>query len=157
MTKLSRKTMVVLVLLAVPSIFLYSHSQQIKQTQPQVELKQVAHFTFMVPVELINLHPDIVEGKVRITVKKETTPRDLIASSEKIFQIVNGNFKENLVLAFRALPGQRPDLGRFWDATLFLRTKDSDQFIHALSLTAKPPYEADRSKPFSLSDYGDIK
>ena len=156
MTKLSRKTRVILVLLAVPSIFLYLHSQQIKQTQTQVELKQIAHFTFTVPVELINLHPDIVEGKVEIKIK-DARARDLIASSEKNFQIVNGNFKKNLVLAFRALPGQRPDLAGFWTATLFLRTKDSDQFIHALSLTANPPYDADRSKPFSLDDHGDIK
>ena len=156
MTKLSRKTMVVLMLLAVPSIFLYSHSQQIKQTLPQIELKQVAHFTFMVPVELINLHPDIVEGKVLIRIQTARAT-DLIASAEKKFWIVEGKFKENIVLAFRASPGERPDLARFWDATLFLRTKDSDQFIHALSLTAKPPYEADRSKPFSISDYGNIK
>ena len=156
MTKLSRKTRVVLVLLAVPSILLYTHSQQIKQTQTQVELKQIAHFTFMVPVELINLHPDIVEGKVEIKIQTARAT-GLIASSEKKFQIVNGNFKKNLVLAFRALPGQKPDLAGFWSASLFLRTKDSDQFIHALSLTANPPYEADRSKPFSISDSGNIK
>ncbi len=61
------------------------------------------------------------------------------------------------MLAFRALPGKRPDLAKYWEATLFLRTKGSDQFEHALSLTANPPYEADRSKPFSISDYGNIK
>ena len=155
MTKLSRKTRVVLVLLGVPSIFLYTHSQQIKQTQTQVELRQIAHFTFTVPVELINLHPDIVEGKVKIEFM-DARAEVLIASSEKKFQIVNGNFKNNLVLAFRALPGQRPDLAKFWTANLFLRTKDSDQFEHALSLTAKPPYEADRSKPFCLYDSGNF-
>jgi hypothetical protein len=156
MTKLSIKTRVILVLLAVPSISLYMHSQQIQQKQTQVELRQIAHFTFTVPVDLINLHPDIVEGKVEIRVK-DARATDLIASSEKRFRIVKGNFKGNLVLAFRALPGKRPDLAGFWEATLFLRTKDSDQFRHALSLTAKPPYEADRSKPFNPSDYGNIK
>jgi hypothetical protein len=60
MTKLFRKTRVILVLLAVSSIFLYSHPQQIKKEQTQVELRQIAHFRFTVPVELINLHPDIV-------------------------------------------------------------------------------------------------
>jgi hypothetical protein len=69
MTKLSIKTRVILVLLAVPSISLYMHSQQIQQKQTQVELRQIAHFTFTVPVDLINLHPDIVEGKVEIRVK----------------------------------------------------------------------------------------
>lgn len=156
MTKLSKKTRVVLVLLAVLSIVLYTHSQQIKQTQTQVELRQIAHFTFTVPVELINLHPDIVEGKVKIEFM-DARAEVLIASSEKKFQIVNGNFKNNLVLAFRALPGQRPDLARFWTANIWLRTKDSNQFKHALSLTANPPYEADRSKPFNISDYGNIK
>ncbi len=156
MTKLSRKTRVVLVLLAVASIVLYAHSQQIKQTQTQVELRQIAHFTFTVPVELINLHPDIVEGKVKIEFM-DRRAEVLIASSEKKFLIVNGNFVKNLVLAFRALPGQRPDLAKFWTANLFLRTKDSDQFKHSLSLTANPPYEADRSKPFRSSDYGNIK
>ncbi len=145
-----------MVLLAVPSIFLYTHSQQIKQKQPQVELRQIAHFTFTVPVELINLHPEIVEGKVKIEIM-DARAEVLIALSEKKFQIVNGNFKKNLVLAFKALPGQRPDLARFWTANLFLRKKDSDQFTHALSFTANPPYEADRSKPFSISDYGNIK
>ncbi len=156
MTKLSRKTRVVLVLLAVASIVLYAHSQQIKQTQTQVELRQIAPFTFTVPVELINLHPDIVEGKVKIEFM-DRRAEVLIASSEKKFQIVNGNFKKNLVLAFRALPGQKPDLAGFWSADLFLRTKDSDNFDHSLSLTANPPYEADRSKPFSISDFGNIK
>ena len=156
MTKLSRKTRVVLVLLAVLSIALYTHSQQIKKTQTQVELRQIAHFTFSVPVELINLHPEIVEGKVKIEIM-DARAEVLIALSEKKFQIVNGNFKNNLVLAFRALRGQRPDLARFWTANLFLRKKDSDQFTHALSFTANPPYEADRSKPFSISDYGNIK
>lgn len=156
MTKLSGITRVVLVLLAVPSIFLYTHSQQIKQTQTQVELRQIAPFTFTVPVELINLHPEIVEGKVKIEIM-DARAEVLIALSEKKFQIVNGNFKNNLVLAFRALRGQRPDLARFWTANLFLRKKDSDQFTHALSFTANPPYEADRSKPFSISDYGNIK
>ncbi len=156
MTKLTRKTRVVLVLLAVPSIFLYTHSQQIKQKKTQVELRQIAHFTFTVPVELINLHPEIVEGKVKIEIM-DARAEVLIALSEKKFQIVNGNFNNNLVLAFRSLPGQRPDLARFWTANLFLRKKDSDQFTHALSFTANPPYEADRSKPFSISDYGNIK
>jgi hypothetical protein len=157
MTKLFRKTRLIFVLFAVLLIFLYTHSQQIKQRDPQVELRQIANFTFTVPVELMNLHPDIIEGMVLINVKKKAGGRDLIASVEKKFQIVNGSFKKDLVLAFSASPGQRPDLARFWDATLFLRTKDSDQFRHALSLTANPPYEADRSKPFSINDYGDIK
>ncbi len=156
MTKLSRKTRVVLVLLAVPSILLYTHSQQIQKTQTQVELRQIAHFTFTVPIELINLHPDIVEGMMRIEFL-DRRAEVLIASSEKKFQIVNGNFNKNLVLAFRALPGQRPDLAKFWTANLFLRTKDSDQFKHSLSLTANPPYEADRSEPFRSSDYGNVK
>ena len=156
MTKLSRKTRVVLVLLAVPSILLYTHSQQIQKTQTQVELRRIAHFTFTVPVELINLHPDIVEGKVKIEFM-DRRAEVLIASSEKKFQIVNGNFNKNLVLAFRALPGQRPDLAKFWTANLFLRTKDSDRFTHSLSLTANPPYEGDRSEPFRSSDYGNVK
>jgi len=156
MTKLSRKTRVVLVLLAVPSILLYTHSQQIQKTQTQVELRQIAHFTFTVPIELINLHPDIVEGKVKIEFM-DRRAEVLIASSEKKFQIVNGNFKKNLVLAFRALPGQRPDIAKSWQASLFLRTKDSDQFRAALSLTANPPYMADRSKPFRWDDSGNIK
>lgn len=156
MTKLSIKTRVILVLLAVSLIFIYGHSQQIKQKQTQIELRQIAQFTFTVPVELINLHPDIVEGKVKVEVK-DARATVLIASAEKKFRIVNGNFKGNLVLAFRALPGKRPDLAGFWGATLFLRTKDSDQFEHALSLTANPPYEADRSKPFCISDSGNIK
>jgi hypothetical protein len=155
MTKLSRKTRVILVLLAVPLIFLYSHSQQIKQKETQVEPRQIAHFTFTVPIELINLHPDIVEGKVIIEVK-DARASDLIASSEKKFRIVKGNTKGNLVLAFRALPGQRPDRAGYWTATLFLRTNDSDQFEHSLSLTANPPYEADRSKPFCLYDSGNF-
>jgi hypothetical protein len=147
---------VILVLLAVPLIFLYAHSQQIKKEQPQVEMRQIAHFTFTVPVELINLHPDIVEGKVIIWVR-DARATDLIAQSEKKFRIVKGNFKGNLVFAFRALPGKRPDLAGYWQATLFLRTKDSDQFRDALALTAKPPYEADRSEPFKPYDSGNIK
>ena len=156
MTKLSVKTRVILVLLAVSLIFLYAHSQQIKKTQPQVELRQIAHFRFTVPVELINLHPDIVEGKVEIRME-DRRATVLIASAEKKFRIEKGNCKGNLVLAFRALPGKRPDLAKFWTANLFLRTKGSDQFEHALSLTANPPYEADRDKPFNPSDYGNIK
>jgi hypothetical protein len=156
MTKLLRKTRVILVLLVVPSIFLFAHSQQVKKTQAQVELRQIAHFTFKVPIELINLHPDIVEGKVLIRIK-DARATVLIAQSEKKFKIVKGNFKGNLVLAFRALPGKRPDLAGHWNADLFLRTKDSDQFKHALSLTANPPYEADRSKPFNPTDSGNIK
>jgi hypothetical protein len=156
MTKLSRKTRVILVLLTVLSISLYMHSQQIKQKQTQVELRKIAHFTFTVPVELINLHPDIVEGKVMIWVR-DARATDMIASAEKKFRIVKGNFKGNLVLAFRALPGKRPDVAGHWTATLFLRTKDSDQFREALALTAKPPYEADRSEPFKPYDSGNIK
>jgi hypothetical protein len=155
MTKFFRKTRVILVLLAVSSIFLYSHPQQIKKEQTQVELRQIAHFRFTVPVELINLHPDIVEGKVKIEVK-DARATDLIASSEKKFRIVKGNYKGNVVFAFRALPGKRPDVAGYWTATLFLRTTDSDQFEHSLSLTANRPYEADRSKPFSISDSGNF-
>jgi len=91
------------------------------------------------------------------TADQENRATVLIASSEKKFRIVKGNFKGNIVLAFRALPGKRPDLAKFWTANLFLRTKGSDQFEHALSLTANPPYEADRDKPFNPSDYGNIK
>ncbi len=156
MTKLSVKTRVILVLLAVPFIFLNTHSQQIKKEQAQVEPRKVAHFTFTVPVELINLHPDIVEGKVVIMVK-DARATVLVAQSEKKFRIKKGNFKGNLVLAFRALPGKKPDLAGYWNADLYLRTTDSDQFKHALSLTAKPPYEADRTKPFKPSDSGGIK
>lgn len=156
MTKLSRKTRVILVLLTVLSISLYMYSQQIKQKETQVELRKIAHFTFTVPVELINLHPDIVEGKVLIRVT-DARASDLIASAEKIFRIKRGNFKGNIVLAFRALPGKRPDVAGYWTADLYLRAKDSDQFKHALSLTANPPYEADRSKPFKPSDSGNIK
>jgi hypothetical protein len=155
MTKFFRKTRVILVLLAVSSIFLYSHPQQIKKEQTQVELRQIAHFRFTVPVELINLHPDIVEGKVKIEVK-DARATDLIASSEKKFRIVKGNYKGNVVFAFRALPGKRPDVAGYWTATLFLRTTDSDLFDHSLSLTANRPYEADRSKPFSISDSGNF-
>jgi hypothetical protein len=156
MTKLSRKTRVILVLLVVASISLYTYSQQIKQKQTQVEPRKIAHFTFKVPIELINLHPDIVEGKVLIRVR-DPRATDLIASVEKKFRIVKGNYKGNLVFAFRASPGQRPDLAGFWSADLLLRTKDSEEFKHAQDLTAIPPYEADRSKPFTIYDYGDIK
>ena len=156
MTKLSRKTRVILALLAVASISLYTYSQQIKKEQTQVELRKIAHFRFTVPVELINLHPDIVEGKVEIRME-DRRAKVLIASAEKKFRIVKGNFKGNIVLAFRALPGKRPDLAKFWTANLLLRTNDSDQFEPCLSLTANPPYEADRDKPFNSSDYGNIK
>ena len=155
MTKLFRKTRAILVLIAVSSIFLSAYSQQIKKQQTQVELRQIAHFRFTVPVELINLHPDIVEGKVIIEVK-DPYARDLIASSEKKFRIVKGNYKGNIVFAFRALPGQRPDRAGWWTATLFLRTRDSDTFEHSLGLTANRPYEADRSKPFCLYDSGNF-
>jgi hypothetical protein len=92
---------------------------------------------------------------VKIEVK-DARATDLIASSEKKFRIVKGNYKGNVVFAFRALPGKRPDVAGYWTATLFLRTTDSDQFEHSLSLTANRPYEADRSKPFSISDSGNF-
>lgn len=130
------------------SLTLVSQQKKISMISP--------HYSFTIPVELNNLHPDIVEGKINIRVfnhDKSIT----IASKEKIFPIINGSYIKTLNLYLYAKSGINPQLAKHWKVILFLRIKGKNSFKHAPYVFGGPnAYKKDPGKPYICYDDGTI-
>ncbi|HWR01630.1 MAG TPA: hypothetical protein VN371_07165 [Chlorobaculum sp.] len=89
----------------------------------QTAIAVAEDFTFIIPVQITNLHPDITKGRVSVWVTKfkSASPVDPVkCGGIQEFDIVGGNYNNSLTMKFNAPAGSNPADAHYWSCNMDL-------------------------------------
>jgi hypothetical protein len=105
-------------------------------------------FTFNVPVDIKNLHPDLKKGAINCTIHNKS--KQWIGQSEKYFDIINGSYSGTVVVKFNTTPPSNNVNAYYWACALYLPPGIVPNLGNYFACdVTKPdgPYSRDTSKP----------
>ncbi len=151
-------SVVFLILLIYSPMGVSGQIPKIKKAPKRIFLKSTGNqFTFKVPVDVRNLHPDIV--KIRIALKVEDKFGKVLKWPQKDFSIIKNMFKETVVFSFNLLNVDITDTIK-WTAYISFQTKYTPNGYTAYSILENKnstKYGIDRTKPLREDDQGSVK
>jgi hypothetical protein len=113
-----------------------------------VSISYAEDFTYNVPVEINNLHPDLKVGQISCSLINKTS--EMIGKGSANFDIVNGNYSGTVVVKFNtSIPSNNVNAYK-WACALYL----SKNYLPTPNDIARDvtkiggPYPRDTSKPF---------
>ena len=119
-------------------------------------------FTFVVPVRLVDMHSDIVEGKVECAVsqnRESPWAGPEVGRESTTFAISGGRYRGDVTVVINAANERIRSLARTWGCALYLKARGDRGFFPAGQFAGQGPaprYDRDRSAPYRTQDTGDL-